>query len=109
MLIVVLGGRFLSIYLTVSGLSCCTQDLCCIMWDLLLQGPGSAVAALRLIRSAACEILVPQSGIKPMCPAQQGRFLTTGSPGKSLTVVLSLVTVLKGAEAMVKGKSQPSA
>ena len=28
-------------------------------------------------------ILVPQSEIKPMSPALQGRFLTTGPPGKS--------------------------
>ena len=67
------------------------------MRDLLLQCPGSAVAVLRLIHPAACEILVPQSGIKPASPAQQGGFLTTGPPGKSLTVILSLVTVLKGA------------
>ena len=28
-------------------------------------------------------ILVPQPGIEPMTPALQGRFLTTGPPGKS--------------------------
>ena len=32
----------------------------------------------------ACEILVPQPGIEPLSPALEGRFLTTGPPGKSL-------------------------
>ena len=30
----------------------------------------------------ACGILVPGPGIKPMSPALQGGFLTTGPPGK---------------------------
>ena len=34
-------------------------------------------------QAMACGILVPQPGIKPMSPALQGRFLTTGPPGKS--------------------------
>ena len=33
--------------------------------------------------SSACGILVPLPGIKPACSALQGRFLTTGPPGKS--------------------------
>ena len=32
----------------------------------------------------ACGILVPQPGMEPMSPALEGRFLTTGPPGKSL-------------------------
>ena len=32
----------------------------------------------------ACVILVPQPGIKPLSPALENKFLTTGSPGKSL-------------------------
>ena len=34
----------------------------------------------------ACGILVPRPGIEPSSPALQGRFLTTGSPGKSPSV-----------------------
>ena len=33
--------------------------------------------------SSACGILLPQPGIEPVSPALQGRFLTTGPPGKS--------------------------
>ena len=32
---------------------------------------------------AACGIFIPQPRIEPTSPALQGRFLTTGSPGKS--------------------------
>ena len=40
------------------------------------------VALRGLNCSAACEILVPRPRIKPMSHALQGRFLTTGPPGK---------------------------
>ena len=33
--------------------------------------------------SPSCGILVPRTGMEPMSPAQEGRFLTTGPPGKS--------------------------
>ena len=33
---------------------------------------------------STCGVLVPRPGIKPVFPAWQGRFLTTGPPGKSL-------------------------
>ena len=33
-------------------------------------------------------MVVPQAGIKPPCPAMEGRFLTTGPPGKSLSSLL---------------------
>ena len=32
----------------------------------------------------ACGLLVPQPGIKPVFPALEGRFLTTGPPRNSL-------------------------
>ena len=52
------------------------------------------VADCRLSCPEACE-LVPQPGIKPMCPALEGGFLTTGPPGKSLyCLFLSWVCVL---------------
>ena len=33
---------------------------------------------------AACRVLVPRPGIEPTPPALQGRFVTTGPPGRSL-------------------------
>ena len=48
------------------------------------EGAGSVVAVLGLSCSRTCGILVPQLGFKPTSPALQGRFLTTGPPGKSL-------------------------
>ena len=71
----------------------------------LLQHAGSFVAARRLfsscgmqapectgsvvaVRGLSCPmargILVPRPGIEPPSPALEGRFLTTGPPGKSL-------------------------
>ena len=47
--------------------------------------PDSEVAAHELSCLAACGILVPQLGIKPVCPEVKGRFSTTGPPGKSLS------------------------
>ena len=47
-----------------------------------LQSTGSVVVARGLSCSAACGILVPRPGIEPVSPALQGRFLTTGPPGK---------------------------
>ena len=44
---------------------------------------ASLVAALGLSCPAACGILVPQSGIEPTSPALEGRFFTTGPPGRS--------------------------
>ena len=54
----------------------------------------SVVAVLWLSCSVAGGILVPHWRIKLASPALQGRFLTTGPPGKSLrTIVLSGMTV----------------
>ena len=64
------------IYLAASCLSCDVQDL--FVWC-----TGSVVVVHRLRSPAACGILVPQSGIRPLPPALQGRFLTTGPSGKS--------------------------
>ena len=54
------------------------------MQDLLLRCTGSVVAVSGLNCFVACEILVPQPGVKPTYPALQGGFLTAGPPGKSL-------------------------
>ena len=43
---------------------------------------GSGVVVHGIGCSTAYGILVPQSGIKPVPLAMQGRFLTTGPPGK---------------------------
>ena len=39
--------------------------------------------SLWAVASSECGILGPQPGIEPLSPALQGRFLTTGPPGKS--------------------------
>ena len=44
----------------------------------------------------ACGILVPRLGIKPMSPALQRGFLTTGPPGKSLSLFLLISVWNKG-------------
>ena len=54
----------------------------CDTWTLRLWLSGTAVVACELSCPSACRILVPQTGIKPLFPALQGRFLTTGPPGK---------------------------
>ena len=54
------------IYLAASTLSC----------------RGLVVADCGLSCPVACGILVPQQEIEPTSPALEGRFLTTGSPGK---------------------------
>ena len=59
------------IYLASSGLSCSMQDLS-------LGCSDSSVVMSRLSCSGACGIIVPQVGVKPVCP---------GPPGKSLWYV----------------------
>ena len=49
----------------------------------VLECAGSVFAARRLSCPTACGILVPQRGIEPASTALEGRFLTTGPPGKS--------------------------
>ena len=46
-----------------------------------LQRAGSVVVAFRLRCPVTCGIF-PDSGIEPVFPALQGRFLTTEPPGK---------------------------
>ena len=48
------------------------------------------VKAHRLSRSAACGILNPWQGIKPMSPALEDGFLTTGPLEKSLMIMFEL-------------------
>ena len=56
-------------------------DLSCSLW-VLYCGAG-------LSCPVACRILVPQPGTESLSPALQGRFLTTGLPGKSILPLLS--------------------
>ena len=44
----------------------------------------------------ACGILAPQLEIKPESPACEGKILTTGLPGKSYFIFLSLIFYLPG-------------
>ena len=61
-----------------------------------LQSVGSVVVAHGLRCPEACGILVPQPGIERMSPALEGRFSTTGSPGKSLyTLQAQFVDICK--------------
>ena len=55
---------------------------------LSLRHTSSVVVARGLSCPAACGILVPWPGIKPTSPALEGRFFTTGPPGKSLCSLL---------------------
>ena len=43
----------------------------------------SFIVACRLSCPAVCRILFPHPGTEPVSPGLQGRFLTTGPPGKS--------------------------
>ena len=63
------------------GLSCGTQALCHGAWA--LKCLSLVAVAFRLSCPEACGILAPEPGIKPVSPALEGRFLTTGPPGKS--------------------------
>ena len=53
-----------------------------------LQKWASLVSVRGLLCPMVCRILVPQPGIKPKGPALKGRFLTIGTPGKSLKYLL---------------------
>ena len=68
------------------GFSCCGAPA--------LGARASAVVAHGLSCSEACGDL-PGSGIKPMCPALAGGFLTSGPPGKfSLTFFIFFKPVI---------------
>jgi len=89
------------IYLAALGLSCSMQDLLLWCTDCLvvahrLQSTGSVIAAHGLSCSESSGLLVPQSGFIPTSPEIQGRFLTTGSPGKSplFPIILNIVNLL---------------
>ena len=59
------------LYLSSSGLSCCSQDLSLRYMDSVAEAHGLSCPDAR-------GILAPQPGIEPACPALQGGFLTAG-------------------------------
>ena len=56
------------------------EELC---WVFLAMPGLSLVSAQQLSCSSTCGILVLQPGIKPVSPALEGSFLSTGPPGES--------------------------
>ena len=60
------------------------DSVVCGTWALLLRRMSSVVVARGLCCPAARGILIPRPGIEPTSPALEGRFFTTGPPGKSL-------------------------
>ena len=58
----------------------------CGMQAVSLRCMSSGVVACGLSCPAACRILVPGPGLKPVSPALEGGFFTTGPPGKSRVV-----------------------
>ena len=58
------------------------------------ESMGSVTVMDRLSCPEACGISVPQPWIKPMSPALEGRFITTGPPGKSLEEILDAIPLL---------------
>lgn len=78
---------FLNIYWVALGLSYGTQDLS-------LCHAGFSGCDHGLSCFTACEILVPQLKVEPICPTQ-GRSLTTAAPGKSLSSLIKLSFLVK--------------
>ena len=76
------------IYLAAPRLSCAMRDHSFWCSDCLDVMHGLSACNAWLSCSEACEIPVPQPGLEPTSPALQGRFLTTGLPGKSLTPII---------------------
>ena len=81
-------------YLATLGLSYRTQNLRCLMrnlmwWvDSLVIADGLSNRGVWAQLPEACRILVPQSGIEPVSPALQGEFFTTGPSQRSSCLFL---------------------
>jgi len=76
---------FLNIHLFYAalGLSCCMQDLHCIM-EIFYH--SMQILSLQCMGSVARGILVARPEIQPSSPVLQGEFLTTGPPVRSTNV-----------------------
>ena len=75
------------IYLAASSPNCSTQDLCCVLQDLLLWHTDSSCGAwapevveCRLSCSGACGILISRPGINPTPQTHGQRNLAVYSP-----------------------------
>ena len=65
--------------------------LCCSIWALSSCSEAASLAAVcRLSCPAACRILVPPPGIKPVSSALEGELLATGPSRKLLAYVLNI-------------------
>ena len=64
-----------------------------LVWCVPVECVCSVVAVCALHCPTACGILVPQSGIKPISPALEGRFLIIGPPGTSSLPLYRLYNV----------------
>ena len=71
--------------------------LICFLGGRLLWGIVAAHGLLYLKHRLSCPsargILVPRPGVEPMPPALEGRFLTTGPPGKPCSFCFSRLLV----------------
>ena len=65
------------------GVTPCDFSLPCLHLKKVFIWLISLVVAHGLSCPAPCGILVPKPGMEPESPALEGRFLTTGLPGKS--------------------------
>ena len=84
---------YMFVYLAALGLSC-------VVWGILLWLTDCLWCCVQGSCPLACGVFVPGSGIEPMSSALQGRFLTTGPPGKSLgNVFLNKIIVVHGLRA----------
>jgi len=84
-----LSVLFFSIYLAALGRVARTgSSLRCVGFSLVVVYGLSSCGAGGLSCPKPCGILVPRPGVEPMSPALEGRFLTTGPPGKFLSVLL---------------------
>ena len=68
------------------------SPLSCGMWGLLLWCMGSGVYGLSC--STTCGVLVPRPGVESVSPTLQGRFLTTGPPGKTIKIIVYNIYIL---------------
>ena len=81
------------------GLNCGTQDLPLQCMGLLIVVRGLSSCHV------ACGILVPPPGIKPVSPALESRFLTTGPP-KSLDAFIPIWLPWLGPQDMLKNNGE---
>ena len=75
--------KHIHLFYAALGLSCCMQDLHCIME---IFHRSVQILSLQCMGFVARGILVPRPEIEPSSPVLQGEFLTTGPPVRSTNV-----------------------